>query len=82
MTCRGWGEKGRTLIWEAWWLVKPLTEKGTDEGERTFKEYQFSFGLSKLKLLVTYPRSGVKQELEELGEIWLKLSMWGLSAHR
>lgn len=30
-----------------------------------------------LKLLVRYSNSCVKQQLEELAEVWLKVSMWG-----
>lgn len=36
----------------------------------------------KLKLLVRYPNGSVKQELEELGEVCLKVSTCGSSAYR
>lgn len=31
----------------------------------------------KLKPLVRHPSSSIKQELEQLGEVWLKIPMWG-----
>lgn len=39
------------------------------------EEHAFSFGLVTLNLLVSYPSRSIKQELEKIGEVWLKLPM-------
>lgn len=47
--------------------------------EESFQGRSVQFGFVKLKLLVRYPTSSVEQELEELEEVWMKISMWGSS---
>lgn len=62
-----------------YWVDGTATYGEGDKWRRVFKEEVFSFGFVKLKLLVRYPTSSVEQELEELEEVWMKISMWGSS---
>lgn len=53
------------------------TYGGGEIQRRPFLENTCSSELVTLKLLGTYPSSSVKEKLEEPGEDWLKISMWG-----
>lgn len=58
------------LTGETRWVVKLLLE------ECVWEEYAFSFGLCR-SLLGSCPSGSAKQEVEKVGEEWLKVPTWG-----